>query len=40
MEEIEEFKVNASSRNGVLTMVLRKSAPAQRQAKRIAIYTR
>ena len=40
VEEIEEFKVNASFRNGVLTMVLRKSARAQRQAKRIAIYTR
>jgi HSP20 family molecular chaperone IbpA len=40
VEEIEEFKVNASFRNGVLTMVLRKSARAQGQAKRIAIYTR
>ena len=40
VEEIEGFKVNASSRNGVLTMVVRKSARAQRQAKRIAIYTR
>ena len=36
VEEIEEFKVNASFRNGVLTM----SEWAQRQAKRIAIYTR
>jgi SPW repeat len=35
VEEIEEFKVNASFRNGVLTMSVR----AQRQAKRIAIYT-
>jgi HSP20 family molecular chaperone IbpA len=38
--KIDEFKVNASFRNGGLTMVLRKSARAQRQAKRIAIYTR
>jgi len=36
VEEIEEFKVNASLRNGVFTMSVR----AQRQAKRIAIYTR
>jgi hypothetical protein len=34
VEEIEE--VNASRRNGVFTMSVR----AQRQAKRIAIYTR
>jgi len=40
VEEIEVFKVNASFRNGVLRMVLRKSARAERQAKRIAIYTR
>jgi len=40
VEEIEEFKVNVSSRNGVLTMVLRKSARAQRQAKGSTIYTR
>ena len=36
VEEIEEFEVNASFRNGVLTMPVR----AERQAKRIAIYTR
>jgi len=36
VEEIEEFKVNASFRNGLLTMSVR----AERQAKRIAIYTR
>jgi flagella basal body P-ring formation protein FlgA len=36
VEEIEEFKANASCRNGVFTMSVR----AQRQAKRIAIYTR
>ena len=34
--EIEEFKVKASCRNGVFTTSVR----AQRQAKRIAIYTR
>jgi len=32
VEEIEEDKVNASFRNGVLPMALRKSARAQRQA--------
>ena len=36
VEEIEEFKVNASCRNGAFTMSVR----APRQAKRIAIYTR
>jgi hypothetical protein len=36
VEEIEEFKVNASCRNGAFTTSIR----AQRQAKRIAIYTR
>ena len=36
VEEIEEFKVKASWRNGVFTMSIR----VQRQAKRIAIYTR
>ena len=40
MEEIEKDKMNASFRNGVLTMALCKSARAQRQAKLIAIYTR
>jgi HSP20 family molecular chaperone IbpA len=40
VEEIEEFKVSALFRNGVLTMVLRKSARAERQTKRVAIYTR
>jgi HSP20 family molecular chaperone IbpA len=40
MEEIGKDKVNASFRNGVLTMALCKSTRAQRQAKRIAIYTR
>jgi len=40
VEEIEGDKVNASFRNGVLTMALCKSERAQRQAKRIAIYTR
>ena len=38
--KIEKDKVNSSFRNGVLTMALCKSARAQRQAKRIAIYTR
>ena len=40
VEEIEEDKVNASFRNGVLTMSLCKSIRAQRQAKCIAICTR
>jgi HSP20 family molecular chaperone IbpA len=39
-KKFEKDKVNASFRNGVLTMALCKSARAQRQAKRIAIYTR
>jgi HSP20 family molecular chaperone IbpA len=40
VEEIEKDKMNASFRNGVLTMALCKSARAQRQAKPIVIYTR
>jgi hypothetical protein len=38
VEEIEEDRVNASFRNGGLTMALCKSARAQCRAKRIAIY--
>jgi HSP20 family protein len=37
VEDIEEDKVNASFRNGVLTVTLPKTAQAQRQTKRIAI---
>jgi HSP20 family protein len=40
VEDIEEDKVNASFRNGVLTVTLPKSAQAQRQVKRIAINGR
>jgi HSP20 family protein len=37
VEGIDEDKVNASFRNGVLTVVMPKSAKAQRNVKRIAI---
>jgi HSP20 family protein len=37
VEDIEEDKVNAAFRNGVLTVTMPKSAQAQRQVKRIAI---
>src|ERR1700756_3437983 len=37
VEDIEEDKVNASFRNGVLTVTLPKTARGQRQVKRIAI---
>jgi HSP20 family protein len=37
IEDIEEDKVNASFRNGVLTVTLPKTARGQRQVKRIAI---
>jgi HSP20 family protein len=35
--DVEEDKVSASFRNGVLTVTLPKTAQAQRQVKRIAI---
>jgi len=37
VEDIEEDKVSASFRNGVLTVTLPKLPQAQRQAKRIPI---
>jgi HSP20 family protein len=37
VEDIDEEKVSASFRNGVLTVTLPKTAQAQRQVKRIAI---
>jgi HSP20 family protein len=37
VEDVEEDKVSASFRNGVLTVTLPKTAQAQRQVKRIAI---
>jgi HSP20 family protein len=37
VDDIEEDKVNASFRNGVLTVTLPKTAQAQREVKRIAI---
>jgi len=37
VEDIEDDKVNASFRNGVLTVTLPKSAQSQRQVKRVAI---
>lgn len=37
VEDIEEDKVNAAFRNGVLTVTMPKSAQAQRQVKRIAV---
>ena len=37
VEDIEEDKVNAAFRNGVLTVTMPKSAQAQRQMKRIAV---
>jgi HSP20 family protein len=37
VEDIEEDKVHAAFRNGVLTVTMPKSAQAQRQVKRIAI---
>jgi HSP20 family protein len=40
VDDIEEDKVNASFRNGVLTVTLPKSAQAQRKVKRIAINGR
>jgi HSP20 family protein len=40
VEDVEEDKVSASFRNGVLTVTLPKTAQAQRQAKRIAISDR
>jgi HSP20 family protein len=40
VEDIDEDKVNASFRNGVLTVTLPKVAQPQRQAKRIAINGR
>lgn len=40
IEDVEEDKVNASFRNGVLTVILPKSAQAQRHVKRIAINGR
>ena len=40
VEDIEEDKVSASFRNGVLTVSLPKTARAQRHAKRIAIDSR
>jgi HSP20 family protein len=39
-EDVEEDKVSASFRNGVLTVTLPKTAQAQRQVKRIAINGR
>jgi HSP20 family protein len=40
VEDVEEDKVSASFRNGVLTVILPKTAQAQRQVKRIAINGR
>jgi HSP20 family protein len=40
VEDVEEDKVSASFRNGVLTVTLPKTAHAQRQVKRIAINGR
>jgi HSP20 family protein len=40
VEDIDEDKVSASFRNGVLTVSLPKTARAQRQVKRIAINNR
>jgi len=40
VEDVEEDKVSASFRNGVLTVTLPKTAQAQRQVKRIAISDR
>ena len=40
VEDVEEDKVSASFRNGVLTVILPKAAQAQRQVKRIAINAR
>jgi HSP20 family protein len=40
VEDIDEEKVSASFRNGVLTVTLPKTARAQRQVKRIAISDR
>ena len=40
VEDIDEDKVSASFRNGVLTVSLPKTAQAQRQVKRIAISDR
>jgi HSP20 family protein len=40
VEDIDEDKVSASFRNGVLTVTLPKTAQAQRQVKRIAISDR
>ena len=40
VEDIDEDKVSASFRNGVLTVSLPKTAQAQRQVKRIAINDR
>jgi HSP20 family protein len=37
VEDVEEDKASASFRNGVLTVILPKTAQAQRQVKRIAI---
>jgi HSP20 family protein len=37
VEDIEEDKVNAAFRNGVLTVTMPKSAKAQRNVKRIAV---
>ena len=37
VEDIEEDKVNAAFRNGVLTVTMPKSAQTQRQVKRIAV---
>ena len=40
VEDVEEDKVSASFRNGVLTVTLPKTGQAQRQVKRIAINAR
>ena len=40
VEDVEEDKVSASFRNGVLTVILPKTAQAHRQVKRIAINAR
>jgi HSP20 family protein len=40
VEDIDEDKVSASFRNGVLTVTLPKTAQAQRHVKRIAISGR
>lgn len=37
VDEVEEDKVNASFKNGVLTVTLPKSAQAQRKVRRVAI---